>query len=97
MPEQLPSKLSSAALLVLTTQPPCPPSLISCLSSLGESLSSVPYVYEYPTAVAMSDVPGFGTRVHTPAHGGSEAHNELSDSILPNKPKPLGKHRPPPL
>ncbi|GJY53864.1 hypothetical protein Tco_0445528, partial [Tanacetum coccineum] len=80
-------------LVVLTTRPACHPSLISCLSSLRESLPSVPYVY----AVVVSDVPGSGTRVHTPAHGGSEAHNGLSDSILPNEPKPLGKHRPPPL
>ncbi|GKF79339.1 hypothetical protein Tco_0234907, partial [Tanacetum coccineum] len=47
--------------------------------------------------VTVSDVPGSGTRVHTPAHGGSEAHSELPDSILPNKAKPLGKHWPPPL
>ncbi|GKB87029.1 hypothetical protein Tco_0959301, partial [Tanacetum coccineum] len=46
--------------------------------------------------VAVSDVPRSGTHVHTPAHGGSEAHNELPDSILRNEPKPLGKHRPPP-
>ncbi|GJR75469.1 hypothetical protein Tco_0087834 [Tanacetum coccineum] len=39
---------------------------------------------EYPAAIAVSDVPGSRTRVHTPAHGGSEAHNELPDSILPN-------------
>nr|GEU67278.1 hypothetical protein [Tanacetum cinerariifolium] len=51
---------------------------------------------EYPAAVAMSDVLGSGTHVHTPAHCGSEAYNELSDSILSNKPKPLGKHKPPP-
>ncbi|GKG49352.1 hypothetical protein Tco_0515804, partial [Tanacetum coccineum] len=42
----------------------------------------------YPGAV--SDVPGSGTRMHTPAHGGFEAHNELPDSILPNESKPLG-------
>ncbi|GKG50118.1 hypothetical protein Tco_0521218, partial [Tanacetum coccineum] len=47
--------------------------------------------------VAVSDVPEFGSHMHTPAHGGSESHNELPDSTLPNKPKPLGKHRPPPL
>nr|GEZ11720.1 hypothetical protein [Tanacetum cinerariifolium] len=51
----------------------------------------------YPAAVAVSDVPGSGTRVYTPAHGGSEAHNELPDLILSNEPKPLGKHRPLPL
>ncbi|GKE66414.1 hypothetical protein Tco_1520575 [Tanacetum coccineum] len=48
-------------------------------------------------AVAVSDVPGSGTRVHAPAHSGFEAHNELPDLILPNEPKPIGKHRPPPL
>ncbi|GJZ14849.1 hypothetical protein Tco_0550526 [Tanacetum coccineum] len=37
--------LSSAALAVLTTRPACHPSLISCLSSYGESLSSVPEAY----------------------------------------------------
>ncbi|GKE43189.1 hypothetical protein Tco_1470473 [Tanacetum coccineum] len=89
--------LSSAALAVLTTRPACHLSLISCLSSLRESIPFVPYVYEYPAAVSMSDVPGFGTRVHTPAHSGSEAHNKLPDSILPNELKPLEKHRPPPL
>ncbi|GKE92971.1 hypothetical protein Tco_1574066, partial [Tanacetum coccineum] len=107
--------LSSAALAVLTTRPACPPSLVSCLSSLRESLPSVPYVYgqslkalpsqsaasgsesHVPGAVAVSDVPRSRTRMHTPAHGGSKAHNELPDSILPNKPKPLRKHRPPPL
>nr|GFB52563.1 hypothetical protein [Tanacetum cinerariifolium] len=36
------------------------------------------------------------TRVHIPAHDGSEAHNELPDLILSNEPKPLRKHRPPP-
>ncbi|GKG59451.1 hypothetical protein Tco_0605102, partial [Tanacetum coccineum] len=41
-------------------------------------------------------MPRSGTRVHTPAHGGSEAHNGLPDSILPNEPKPLRKHRHPP-
>ncbi|GJR34266.1 hypothetical protein Tco_1209950 [Tanacetum coccineum] len=95
MPEQLPSKLSSAALSVLTTRPACHPSLVSCLLSLGESLPSVPYVYVYPVAVAVSDVPGSGTRVHTPAYDGFEAHNGLPDSTLPSEPKPLGKHRPP--
>ncbi|GKC04512.1 hypothetical protein Tco_0996122 [Tanacetum coccineum] len=105
MPEQLPSKLSSTALAVLTTRPACHPSLVSCLSSLKESLPSVPYVYDqslealpYQSAAygTASDVPGSGTRVHTPAHGGSEAHNGLHDSILPNEAKPFEKHRPPP-
>ncbi|GKG59353.1 hypothetical protein Tco_0605004, partial [Tanacetum coccineum] len=37
--------LSSAALAVLTTRHACHPSLASCLSSHGESLSSVPDAY----------------------------------------------------
>nr|GEV23374.1 hypothetical protein [Tanacetum cinerariifolium] len=80
---------------VLTTRPACHPSLVSCLLSLKESLPSVPDAYEYPAAIAVFDVPGSGTRVHTPAHGGSKAHNEPPDSILSNEPKPLRKHRPP--
>nr|GEW56089.1 hypothetical protein [Tanacetum cinerariifolium] len=52
--------------------------------------------YEYSAAVAVSDVPGSETHVRTPTHGGSEAYNELPDSIPSNDPKPLGKHRPPP-
>ncbi|GKG04319.1 hypothetical protein Tco_0314706 [Tanacetum coccineum] len=52
---------------------------------------------QYPVVIAVSDVPGSGTRVHTPAHGGSEAYNELPESILLNEPKPLRKHRPLPL
>nr|GFC93839.1 hypothetical protein [Tanacetum cinerariifolium] len=36
------------------------------------------------------------TRVNTPAHDGSEAHNKLLDSILSNEPKPLEKLMPPP-
>nr|GEV45466.1 putative reverse transcriptase domain-containing protein [Tanacetum cinerariifolium] len=39
--------------------------------------------------LAVSNVHGAGTRMHIPAHSGSEAHNELPDSILPNEPKPL--------
>ncbi|GJY43292.1 hypothetical protein Tco_0431505, partial [Tanacetum coccineum] len=36
--------LSAAALDVLTTRPACHSSLASCLSSLEESLPSVPYI-----------------------------------------------------
>ncbi|GJY76816.1 hypothetical protein Tco_0481932 [Tanacetum coccineum] len=75
------AKLSSATLAVLTTRPACHPSPASCLSSHGESLPSVPDAYEYPATVAVSDVHGAGTRVHIPAHGGSEAYNGLPDSI----------------
>ncbi|GKC86715.1 hypothetical protein Tco_1147364, partial [Tanacetum coccineum] len=89
--------LSSAAPAVLTTRPACHPSLASCLSSHKESLLSVSDAYEYPATVAVSDVHGAGTRVHIPAHGVSEAYNGPPDSILSHEPKPLGKHRPPPL
>ncbi|GKC36965.1 hypothetical protein Tco_1049349, partial [Tanacetum coccineum] len=43
----------------------------------------------------VSDVYGAETRVHIPAHGGSEAQNGPPGSIPSNEPKPLGKHRPP--
>nr|GFB59978.1 hypothetical protein [Tanacetum cinerariifolium] len=80
----------------LTTRPACHPSLISCLSSLEESLSSMPDAYEYYTAVVTSDVHGAETRVHIPTHSGSEAQNGPPDSILSSEPKPLVQHRPPP-
>ncbi|GJR47125.1 hypothetical protein Tco_1315228 [Tanacetum coccineum] len=72
--------------------PACHSSLISCLSSLGESLPSVPGAY----AVVVLDVPGCGSSVHTHDHDGSEAPDGLPDSVLSSEPKPLGKHRPPP-
>ncbi|GJW20868.1 hypothetical protein Tco_0031490 [Tanacetum coccineum] len=97
MPEQLPSKLSSAALAELTTRHACHPSLASCLSSLRESLPSVLDAYGYPAIVAVSDVHRAGTRMHRPAHDGSEAQNGSPDSILSHEPKPLGKHKPLPL
>ncbi|GJV26218.1 hypothetical protein Tco_1378913, partial [Tanacetum coccineum] len=49
-----------------------------------------------PAAVAVSGVPGDGSRMHTHDHDGSGAPDESPDSILSSKPKPLGKHRPPP-
>ncbi|GKF80878.1 hypothetical protein Tco_0239480, partial [Tanacetum coccineum] len=84
----------------LTTQHACHSSLALCLSSLGESLLSVPDAYgqsleALPSQPAVSGSEAV-TRVHIPAHGVSEAHNGPSDSILSHKPKPLGKHRPPP-
>ncbi|GKC21841.1 hypothetical protein Tco_1537276, partial [Tanacetum coccineum] len=98
--------LSSAALAVLTTRPAYHPSLASYLSSHGESLPFVPDAYgqslkalpSQPAASGtVSDVHGAGTRVHIPVHGGSEAHNGPPDSILSYEPKPLRKHRHPPL
>ncbi|GJZ44251.1 hypothetical protein Tco_0591506 [Tanacetum coccineum] len=47
-------------------------------------------------SVVVPDVPGYGPRVHTHDHDGSEAPNGSPDSILSSVPKPLGKHRPPP-
>ncbi|GKE95769.1 hypothetical protein Tco_1580624, partial [Tanacetum coccineum] len=41
-------------------------------------------------------VPGYGSRMHTHDHGGSEAPDGSPDSILSSEPKPLGKHRPSP-
>ncbi|GKF83880.1 hypothetical protein Tco_0248778, partial [Tanacetum coccineum] len=90
--------LSFATLAVLTTRPPCRPSLASCLLSLEESLLSVPDAYgqslaAFPSQPAASRT---GTRVHILAHGVYETHNGPPDSILSDEPKPLGKHRPPP-
>ncbi|GKF07455.1 hypothetical protein Tco_0041679, partial [Tanacetum coccineum] len=57
-----------------------------------ESLPSVSDAYEYPTTIAMSGVPGDGSRMHTHNHDGSEAPDESPNSILSSEPKPLGKH-----
>ncbi|GJY70895.1 hypothetical protein Tco_0474598 [Tanacetum coccineum] len=84
--------LSSTALDVLTTRLTCYSSLASFLSSPRESLPSVPDAY----AVAVPDVPGYGSRVHTHDHDGSKAPDGSPDSILLSDPKPLEKHRPPP-
>ncbi|GJZ36260.1 hypothetical protein Tco_0582077 [Tanacetum coccineum] len=71
--------------------------------SLGESLPSVPYIYGQSLEALPSQSAASGSESHIwdscayTAHGGFEAYNELPDSILPNEPKPLGKHRPHPL
>ncbi|GJT60829.1 hypothetical protein Tco_1004362 [Tanacetum coccineum] len=69
---------------------------ISHLKSLITRRSLPIWLNPSTVTVAVSNVPKSETRMHTPAHGGSEAHNELSDSILSSEPNPLGKHRPPP-
>ncbi|GKF13537.1 hypothetical protein Tco_0054999, partial [Tanacetum coccineum] len=46
--------------------------------------------------VAVSDVPGGGSHVHTHDHDGSEAPDESPDSTLSSEPKPLRKYRLPP-
>ncbi|GKD48112.1 hypothetical protein Tco_1277088, partial [Tanacetum coccineum] len=58
--------LSSAALSVLTTRPACPPSLISCLSSLEESLPYVPYVYGQSLAALPSQSAASRSESHVP-------------------------------
>ncbi|GKF30951.1 hypothetical protein Tco_0100749 [Tanacetum coccineum] len=54
-------------------------------------------VSEYSEAGAGPDDPGCESRVHTRDHSGSEAPDGSPDSVLSNEPKPLEKHRPPPL
>ncbi|GJT87254.1 hypothetical protein Tco_1068971 [Tanacetum coccineum] len=69
MPEQQPNKindLSSAALAVLTTRPVCHPSLVSCLSSLRESLPSVSYVYDWSLEALPSQSAASGSESHVP-------------------------------
>ncbi|GKA94911.1 hypothetical protein Tco_0816949 [Tanacetum coccineum] len=66
MPEQLPSKLSSAALAVLTTRPACHPSLALCLSSLGESLPFVPDAYGQSLEALPSQPTVSGSESHVP-------------------------------
>ncbi|GKE85888.1 hypothetical protein Tco_1559630 [Tanacetum coccineum] len=46
--------------------------------------------------VDVSDVPGYGSRVHTHDHSGFEAPHGSPDSILSSEPKPHRKHKPPP-
>nr|GEW63637.1 reverse transcriptase domain-containing protein [Tanacetum cinerariifolium] len=46
-------------------------------------------------SVVVPDVPGYGSRVHTHDHGGSEASDVSPDSILLSELKPLENHRPP--
>ncbi|GKA57769.1 hypothetical protein Tco_0756957 [Tanacetum coccineum] len=66
MPETLPSKLSSAALAVLTTRPACHPSLTSCLSSHGESLLYVPNAYGQSLEALPSQPATSGSESHVP-------------------------------
>ncbi|GKA25326.1 hypothetical protein Tco_0711435 [Tanacetum coccineum] len=52
---------------------------------------------KYSIAVAVLDVPGYGSHVHTHDHGVSEDPDGSPDSILLSEPMPLEKHSPPPL
>ncbi|GJW18084.1 hypothetical protein Tco_0025520 [Tanacetum coccineum] len=60
--------LSSAALAVLTTRPACPLFLSLCLSSYGESLSSVPDAYGQSLKALPSQLVVSGSKSHV--HGG---------------------------
>ncbi|GKC57731.1 hypothetical protein Tco_1085329 [Tanacetum coccineum] len=100
-----PNRLSFAALDVLATRPACHSFLASYLSSLRESLPSVPGAYgrtleALPSQPAASGnksrIPGAMSRVHTHDHDGSEAPDRSHESILSSEPKHLEKHRPPP-
>ncbi|GJW89667.1 hypothetical protein Tco_0167220 [Tanacetum coccineum] len=75
---------------------PCPLIFSPHVSNDLESLYHLCLMSTYPAAVAVSGVPGDGSRVHTHDHGGSEAPDESLDSILSSEPKPLRKHMPPP-
>ncbi|GKG07805.1 hypothetical protein Tco_0333637, partial [Tanacetum coccineum] len=56
----------STALAVLTTRPACHPSLASCLSSLRESLPSVPYVYGQSLEALPSQPAASGSESYVP-------------------------------
>ncbi|GKE28344.1 hypothetical protein Tco_1443728, partial [Tanacetum coccineum] len=58
--------LSSAALAVRTTWSACHPSLTSCLSSHGESLSSVPDAYGQSLEALPSHLVASGNESHVP-------------------------------
>ncbi|GJV74432.1 hypothetical protein Tco_1506016 [Tanacetum coccineum] len=51
---------------VLTTRPACQPSLTSCLSLLGESLSSVPDAYGQSLEALLSQLATSGSESHVP-------------------------------
>ncbi|GJZ09360.1 hypothetical protein Tco_0543643, partial [Tanacetum coccineum] len=54
------------ALDVLTTQPACHSSLVSCLSSLGESLPSMPGAYGQTLEAPLSQPAACENESHTP-------------------------------
>nr|GEX58477.1 hypothetical protein [Tanacetum cinerariifolium] len=70
---------------------------LSVVSKSGSHVIADVYGSVYSATVSVYGVSEAGTPVYTLAHGGSEAHGVLSGLTLPNKPKPLGQHRPPPL
>nr|GEY75752.1 hypothetical protein [Tanacetum cinerariifolium] len=69
---------------------------LSAASESGSHVTDAGSGSVYSATVAVSGVSEVGTPVHILAHGGSEAHDVLSGLTLPNEPKPLGQHRPPP-
>nr|GEX15312.1 hypothetical protein [Tanacetum cinerariifolium] len=68
----------------------------SAASESGSHVTDARSGLVYSTTVAVSGVSEVGTHVHILAYGGSEAHDILSGLTLPNEPKPLGQHMPPP-
>nr|GFD57010.1 hypothetical protein [Tanacetum cinerariifolium] len=69
---------------------------LSVVSKSGSHVTAVVSGSVYSTTVAVSGMSEAGTPMHILAQGGSEAHGVLSGLTLPNEPKPLGQHRPPP-
>nr|GEV24406.1 hypothetical protein [Tanacetum cinerariifolium] len=69
---------------------------LSAVSESGSHVTAAVSGSVYSATVAVSGVSEVGTPVHTLTHEGSEAHGVLSGLTLPNEPKPLGQHRPPP-
>ncbi|GJZ92407.1 hypothetical protein Tco_0664472 [Tanacetum coccineum] len=59
-------QLSPTALVVLTTQPACHPSLASCLSSHRESLAIMPDVYVQSLEALLSQPAASGSESHVP-------------------------------
>ncbi|GKC45018.1 hypothetical protein Tco_1062740, partial [Tanacetum coccineum] len=59
--------LSSTALAVLTTQPACYPSLVSCLLSLGEYLPSVSDAYGQSLEALPSQPAASGSESYVPS------------------------------
>ncbi|GKD15796.1 hypothetical protein Tco_1204954 [Tanacetum coccineum] len=88
----------SSLVLCLSSRGESLPSVPGAYGQTLEALLSQPAASENEShipAVAVSGVPGDGSRVHTHDYDGSEAPDESPDSTLSSEPKPLGKHRPP--
>nr|GFA51417.1 hypothetical protein [Tanacetum cinerariifolium] len=69
---------------------------LSAVSESGSHVTAVVSRSVYSATVAVSGLSEASTPMHTLARRGFEAHGVLSGLTLPNEPKPLGQHRPPP-